>query len=185
MTLETSSRCFSQLCADCADVLSPFTEQFVQQILTPEFIGTWSYSDTYKEIVHGFAFLVDNVSQKDMQRCTTLMPLVVRPLIMPLNSALMEIQDRNNPVNLEDGQMPTIDRSKIMEIQDMLDLLADFFQGLGDIPKRLASPEQTHPLASLFAELWPFIDRLMTEFVHEDGVVESICRLVKHGMRSL
>ena len=55
------------------------------------------------------------------------MPLVVRPLILPLNSALMEIQDRNNPANLEDGQMPTIDRSKILEIQDMLDLLADFF----------------------------------------------------------
>lgn len=25
----------------------------------------------------------------------------------------------------------------------------------------------------------------MTEFVNEDGVVEAICRLIKHGMRSL
>ena len=25
----------------------------------------------------------------------------------------------------------------------------------------------------------------MTEFVNEDGVVEAICRLMKHGMRSL
>jgi len=25
----------------------------------------------------------------------------------------------------------------------------------------------------------------MTEFVNEDGVVEAICRLMKHGMRAL
>ena len=25
----------------------------------------------------------------------------------------------------------------------------------------------------------------MTEFVNEDGVIEAICRLMKHGMRSL
>ena len=29
LTLETSARCFVQLCCDCADVLSPFAEQFV------------------------------------------------------------------------------------------------------------------------------------------------------------
>ena len=67
----------------------------------------------------------------------------------------------------------------------MIDLLADFFQGLQEIPSRLTQPDQVNPLASLFAELWPFIDRIMTEFVNEDGVVEAIIRLVKHGMRSL
>lgn len=51
-----------------------------------------------------------------MQRCAILVPLVVRPLLLPLNTAIMEVQDKTNPANLEEGQMPAIDRSKINEI---------------------------------------------------------------------
>lgn len=51
------------------------------------------------------------------------------------------------------------------------------------IPTRLK--HEVNPLANLFVELWPFIDRLLTEFVNEDGVVEALCRLVKHGMRAM
>ena len=67
----------------------------------------------------------------------------------------------------------------------MIDLLADLFQGFKEFPERLSDENQQNPLAALFGELWPFIDRLMTEFVNEDGVVEAICRLMKHGMRAL
>ena len=42
-----------------------------------------------------------------------------------------------------------------------------------------------NPLANMFVELWPFIDRILTEFVMEDSVIESICRLIKHSLRSL
>ena len=81
--------------------------------------------------------------------------------------------------------MPIVGRELIDTIADLLDLLADLFQGLKDFPSRLTNDQQVSPLAGLFTELWPFIDRLLTEFVEEDCVVESICRLMKHCMRSL
>lgn len=81
--------------------------------------------------------------------------------------------------------MPTIDRAKIHEIQDFLDLIADLFQCFKAFPERLSSDSDVNPLAGLFRELWPFIDRLITEFVNEDGIIEAIARLMKHGMRSL
>ena len=96
LTLTSSATCFVNLCHDCSDVLSPFTEQFIAQILVPEFIATWTYSDSFRDIMSGFGYLIDKVST-----------------------------------------------------------------------------------------MWPFIDRLLTEFVNEDSVIEAICRLMKHGMRSL
>ena len=42
---------------------------------------------------------------------------------------------------------------------------------------------KVNPLSPLFAELWPFIDRLLTEFVTVDEICESVCRLVKHSQR--
>ena len=57
------------------------------------------------------------------------------------------------------------------------------FQGLDRLPSRVN--EQVNPLANLFVELWPFVDRLFTEFVEEDGVVEALCRLMKYGMRAM
>ena len=65
----------------------------------------------------------------------------------------------------------------------MLDLLGDLFRGFKDFPQRLTT--EVNPLANVFVDLWPFVDRLLTEFVNEDGIVEAICRLMKHGMRAL
>jgi len=79
--------------------------------------------------------------------------------------------------------MPGVERRVIYEVQDLLDLLADLFQGLSGLPSRVTT--EINPLANLFVELWPFVDRLMTEFVNEDGVVEALCRLMKYGMRAL
>jgi len=104
-------------------------------------------------------------------------------LLLPLNEAIIEVQDKTSSENLEEGQMPTVNRRLIESIQDLLDLLADLFQGFSEFPSRVTT--EVNPLANLFVELWPFVDRLMTEFVNEDGVVEAICRLMKHGMRSM
>ena len=104
-------------------------------------------------------------------------------MLLPLNEAIIEVQDKTSADNLEEGQMPTINRKLIETIQDLLDLLADLFQGFSEFPSRVTT--EVNPLANLFVELWPFVDRLMTEFVNEDGVVEAICRLMKHGMRSM
>jgi len=75
----------------------------VAQILVPEFISTWSYADCYRDIVTGFSFLVDRVSQQDLQRCSTLVPLVAKPLLVPLNEAIMEVHERTCADNLEEG----------------------------------------------------------------------------------
>jgi hypothetical protein len=40
-----------------------------------------------------------------------------------------------------------------------------------------------NPMSPLFAELWPFIDKLLTEFVTVDEICESTWRLVKHSQR--
>jgi len=61
LTLEPSVLCFVKLCCDCSEVLSPFTEEFINQILVPEFIATWTYTDVYRDIIQGFAYLVDKV----------------------------------------------------------------------------------------------------------------------------
>jgi hypothetical protein len=42
-----------------------------------------------------------------------------------------------------------------------------------------------NPIAPLFAELMPFIERILSEFVKFDEVCESVCRVVKHSIRSL
>ena len=46
-----------------------------------------------------------------------------------------------NRENLEAGEMPTVDRAKIHEIQDLLDLLADLFQCFKAFPERLTSEQ--------------------------------------------
>lgn len=66
LTLIPSAACFVILCEDCSDLLSPFTEQFVQQILVPEFISNWSYQNCYTDIVEGFACLIDKVCTQDL-----------------------------------------------------------------------------------------------------------------------
>ena len=38
-------------------------------------------------------------------------------------------------------------------------------------------------MSPVFAELWPFIDRVLTEFVSFDIVCESVGRVVKHSLR--
>lgn len=77
----------------------------------------------------GFGYLIDKVSTIDLAKCTTLVPLVAKPLLLPLNQAIMEVHDKTSPENLESGQMPELDRAKIHEITDLLDLLADLFKG--------------------------------------------------------
>ena len=93
----------------------------------PSFIATWKYQDNYRDIVQGFAYLLDDVSRQDLQRCSTLVPLVVKPLLLPLNEAIMQVQDKTQAGNLEAGQMPVIGREIIDTIADLLDLLADLF----------------------------------------------------------
>ncbi len=76
----------------------------------PDFISSWTYSDNFRDIIQGFAYLVDKASMQDLQRCAALVHLVAKPLILPLNAAIMEVQDKTSGDNLEEGQMPTIDR---------------------------------------------------------------------------
>lgn len=38
-------------------------------------------------------------------------------------------------------------------------------------------------MAPVFAELWPFIDKVLTEFVSLDEMCEATCRVVKHSLR--
>lgn len=49
--------------------------------MVPEFVATWSYVDPYRDIVAGFAFLADKVSEEDLQRCASLVPLIAKPLL--------------------------------------------------------------------------------------------------------
>lgn len=70
-----------KLCMNCSEVLSPFAEALVTQIMVPEFIARWNYVDCYRDIIAGFASLIDTISQQDLQRCSTLVPLVAKPLL--------------------------------------------------------------------------------------------------------
>lgn len=70
-----------KLCMNCSEVLSPFAEALVTQIMVPEFISRWNYVDCYRDIIAGFASLIDTISQQDLQRCSTLVPLVAKPLL--------------------------------------------------------------------------------------------------------
>ena len=60
--------------------------------------------------MQGFAYLIDKVSTYDLQKCGELVPLVVKPLLLPLNEIINEVTDKKSVQNLEAGQMPTIDR---------------------------------------------------------------------------
>ena len=77
-----------KLCRFCSDVLSPFAEALVTQIMVPEFVARWNYIDCYRDIIAGFASLIDKVSEQDLQRCTALLPMVAKPLLVPLNDAI-------------------------------------------------------------------------------------------------
>lgn len=76
----------------------------------PDFISSWTYSENFRDIVQGFAYLIDKASTQDLQRCASLVHLVAKPLILPLNAAIMEVKDKTSAENLEEGQMPNIDR---------------------------------------------------------------------------
>ena len=54
--------------------------------------------------------MIDKVSTYDLQKCGELVPLVVKPLLLPLNEIINEVTDKKSVQNLEAGQMPTIDR---------------------------------------------------------------------------
>lgn len=69
LTLPSSASCFVNLCYDCSEVLAPFIEQFVAQILTQEFVSGLKYEDSYKDVIQGFAYLLDKVSKHDLPRC--------------------------------------------------------------------------------------------------------------------
>ena len=57
-----SANCFMKLCMNCSEVLSPFAEALVTQIMVPEFIARWNYVDCYRDIIAGFASLIDTIS---------------------------------------------------------------------------------------------------------------------------
>ena len=44
--------------------------------MQPEFVATWSYIEPYRDIIAGFAFLADQISSENIQRCSTLVPLI-------------------------------------------------------------------------------------------------------------
>ena len=58
------------------------------------------------------------------------------------------------------------------------------FKEFADFPMIVTS-HNTNPVLSLFTELWPFLEKLIDEFVLVDGVIESVIRLIKTLMRSL
>lgn len=62
------------------------------------------------------------------------MALVAKPLLVPLNDAIMEVKDKQSHENLENGEIPTIDRQRFTEIADMLDLLGDMFKKFHNFP---------------------------------------------------
>jgi len=83
--------------------------------------------------------------------------------------------------NDESGFRPFTD-SEIMQVGDSLQLLGDFISSLHAMSNQTASGA-VNPMAPVFAELWPFIDRVLTEFVAFDEICEATCRVVKHSLR--
>ena len=68
-TLQSSAYTFECLCKHCAPVLSPFTSQLSEQILTQEFVTSWSYNDESREIVIGFSYLINHECLTNMEAC--------------------------------------------------------------------------------------------------------------------
>jgi len=70
------------------------------------------------------------------------------------------------------------------DISDQLSLIGEFMKSISDLPA--STPANTvNPLVPLFQQLWPFIERILTEFSRVDDIVESSCRLVKHAQRAM
>ena len=61
LTLKDSAFAFGALCQDCAVVLAPYTQQYIEKILVPEFVGTWRYDDVSQDIICGFGSLINEV----------------------------------------------------------------------------------------------------------------------------
>ena len=91
------------------------------------------------------------------------------------------VVDKKSEENLEEGQMPRIDGYLLDDISDSLQLIGDLFKTCNEF----SSNEKPNPLVELFSQLWPFIDKILTEFVLFDEIVEAACRLIKHSMRAL
>ena len=92
--------------------------------------------------------------------------------------------DKKSEENLEEGQLPKIDGYLLDTISDSLQLIGELFKTIHDFGAS-ESANQENPLVELFGQLWPFIDKILTEFVLFDDIVEAACRLIKHSMRAL
>ena len=112
------------------------------------------------------------------------MTKIVASLLQPLNEIVQEVMDKQDPNNTEEGRLPPISQRQLEDTQDFLDLIADLFKEFDDFPKMLTS-EQQNPVLGLFGELWPFVEKMIDNFVLVDGVIESLFRLIKMLMRSV
>lgn len=84
-------------------------------------------------------------------------------------------------LNDEKGFKPYTDH-EISQISDQLELLGDFMSSLHGI-NSATQAGGFNPMTPVFSELWPFIDRVLSEFINVDEICESVCRVVKHCLR--
>ena len=78
--------------------------------------------------------------------------------------------------------MPRLDNHLIGDISDKLSIIGDLFKTCDQFG---ACEQGQNPLEPLFAELWPYIIKILGTFVLVDDIVETCCRLIKHSMRAL
>ena len=90
--------------------------------------------------------------------------------------------DKIDPQNMEAGEIPRIESYLCDDISDKLAIIGDLFKTCDEFGN--CKPGQ-NPLEPLFAELWPYITKILETFVMIDEIVESACRLIKHSMRSM
>lgn len=103
LTLQDSSYAFGALCQDCAVVLAPYTQEYIDQILVPDFVATWRYEEVYQDIICGFGSLINEVYATNPDQTKDLLTAVVRPILVPLSETIQMVVDKKAEENLEEG----------------------------------------------------------------------------------
>ena len=129
----------------------------------------------------GLGTLITEVNFTDSQLASGLITQVVQPILIPMNEQIQRLIDKRQ--NEEKGFLAFSDQD-IREVSDSLQLLGDFWSSLHGLSSQ-TTKGAVNPMLPVFAELWPFIDRVLTEFVHFDEICEAVIRVVKHSLRVL